>query len=114
MDQRDSFDVNWSELLKLDGSLPYVPFIGTVAEAPVVTTPAKRSAVAPRPRHHDGIVVLENPEMNVGIVDAKLHVETRWTCTCGASFKKAGRHTGTLRTCRACGERYFLRMVPHG
>lgn len=114
MDQRDSFDVNWSALLKEDGSLPYVPFVGVVQELDTLPVP-KRAAVAPRPRHHDGIVVMETDSNIMGIADCTLFVETRWTCPgCRRSFKKIGRHSGSMKTCRTpgCGARFFLRMVP--
>ena len=98
---------DWESFLAIDsGCLP-----PPQDETPVV----KRSAVAPRARRvEDGISVVEHSDSGImkGIVNASLFVETRWTCVCGTSFRKAGRHTGTLRTCRSCGAKFFLRMVP--
>lgn len=112
-----SFSVNWDALLAEDGSLPYVFPLGTVApvDPPAPAPVAKRSAVAPRRRHDDGIQVTEIDSNIMGIADCILFVETRWTCPgCRGHFKKAGRHNGILRACKNCGARYFLRVVPVG
>ena len=107
-----SFD--WEAFLAEDaGCLPpaqvEMPVVKVAAPAP------KRSAVAPRPRQRpdDGLVVTEHADTGVsGILNCTLHSETRWTCSCGTSWRKPGRHNGTLRTCRSCGARYFLRVIP--
>jgi hypothetical protein len=60
-----------------------------------------------------GIEVREDTGANmseVGIVDARVVEETQWTCPgCGTSWKKAGVHSGKLKTCGRCGSRFFLR-----
>jgi hypothetical protein len=46
----------------------------------------------------------------VSIVDVRL--ESSWTCpnpACGARWKKRGVHGGVLKSCGACGTRFFLR-----
>jgi len=111
-------NIDFEELLRLDGSLPFTPHVITphvsvdVDAQPL--TPAPKPSPRERKRHDDGIDVEEHSASGImkGIVNAALFVETRWTCVCGRSFRKAGRHTGTLRTCKACGSRYFLRLVP--
>lgn len=108
--------IDFEKLLEMDGSLPFTPHVITphvssdVDEQPIAPAPVPRQ----RKRHDDGISVMEHSTSGImrGIVDAALFVETRWTCVCGRSWRKAGRHTGTLRTCRGCGARYFLRLVP--
>jgi DNA-directed RNA polymerase subunit RPC12/RpoP len=109
--------VDWDKLLAEDGSLPYVPHeidgeVPAVEPMPVMTTPPR---VTVRRRGDDGIEVIEATSNLSGIVEAVLYVETRWTCVgCKKHFRKPGRHNGVLRTCKACGVRYFLRVVPIG
>jgi hypothetical protein len=46
----------------------------------------------------------------VSIVDVE--VTSQWTCPnpeCGARWKKRGVQGGVLKSCRACGTRFFLR-----
>ena len=46
----------------------------------------------------------------VSIVDVV--VTSQWTCPnpeCGARWKKRGVHGGVLKSCGACGTRFFLR-----
>jgi hypothetical protein len=46
----------------------------------------------------------------VSIVDVT--VISQWTCPnpeCGVRWKKRGIHGGVLRSCAACGTRFFLR-----
>lgn len=48
----------------------------------------------------------------VGIVDAEMVATTMWKCPnpeCGTRWRKFGVHTGILKTCGACGARFFLR-----
>ncbi len=48
----------------------------------------------------------------VGIVDVELVQTTQWQCPnpeCGTRWRKLGVHTGVLKSCGACGARFFLR-----
>lgn len=115
--------MDWERLLADDGSLSFTPPLGVLPvfeehQRPLLTLeepkPAKRSAVAPRRRTDDNIVVEESgSSFGLGIVDCALYFETRWTCAaCKTSYKKPGRHNGVLKKCRGCGARFFLRLTP--
>ncbi|MEO6184781.1 MAG: hypothetical protein ABIP38_13750 [Steroidobacteraceae bacterium] len=48
----------------------------------------------------------------VSIVDVEMIMTTQWRCPnpdCRTRWRKLGVHTGILKSCGACGARFFLR-----
>ncbi len=63
----------------------------------------------------DGIEVSTSGEYvagEVSIVDVEMIMTTQWRCPnpdCRTRWRKLGVHTGILKSCGACGARFFLR-----